>query len=198
MKKFTLFLIIFLFLIGGGSAFAQVGKAKKKPAVKTKSQKIVAKLTAGDREKFNPLADPNADLQKAIAKAQTENKRIILDIGGEWCGWCRKMDYYFLENKALAKLRDDNFVWIKVNFSPENENKAFLAKFPPILTYPHLFVLETDGSLLHSQDTTPLEEANLPVKKEISERETTANKDVEKSYDLFNFVQFLKTWSIYQ
>ncbi len=200
MKKTILFLIIIL--IGGSIAFAQIAKTKRKQAGKTKSVKTVKpqaanKKTALDREKFNPLANPNDDLQTAIARAQKENKRIILDVGGEWCGWCRKMDYYFLENKALAKMRDENFVWLKVNFSPENENKEFLTKFPAITGYPHLFVLEKDGSLLHSQNTSLLEEPNLPVimKPESSVREATENKAKEKSYDLYNFVEFLSLWS---
>ena len=200
MKKTTLFFIIIL--IGGSNAFAQTAKTKKKPTAKTKSTKTVNSLAANkpialEREKFNPTANPNDDLQKAIVKAQKENKRIILDVGGEWCGWCRKMDYYFLENPALAKLRDNNFIWVKINFSPENENKEFLTKFPEITGYPHLFVLETDGSLLHSQNTSLLEEPNLPVimKPESSVREATENKAKEKSYDLYNFVEFLSLWS---
>jgi hypothetical protein len=44
-----------------------------------------------------------------------------------------------------------------VNFSPDNENKAFLSRYPKVAGYPHLFVLDKTGKLLHSQDTALLE-----------------------------------------
>ena len=185
MKKITyLFLIV---LIGSFSVSAQKGTKKRivsKP--KTQAQKP-------EREKFDPKRNPAADLQAAIARAQKENKRIILDVGGEWCGWCVKMDYYFLENKGLAKLRDGNFIWVKVNFSPENENNEFLAKYPQIQGYPHLFVLETDGSLLHSQNTIELEEPNIPII--ATTKNIAIKKASERSYDIFKFAEFLKRWS---
>ena len=102
-------------------------------------------------------------MQTAIIRATAENKRIIIDIGGEWCGWCIQMDNYFLQHKDLAKLRDKNFIWVKVNMSEGNENKEFLGKYPKISGHPHLYVLEKDGSVLHSQNTSDIEEPDLPI-----------------------------------
>src|SRR5438876_4819788 len=110
------------------------------------------------REKFDPARDPKADLESAVVKAKAGGKRIILDLGGEWCSWCRFMDRFFFENPDLARLRDDNFVWVKVNFSDENENPAFLAAYPPAAGYPHLYVLDETGKLLLTQDTSALEQ----------------------------------------
>ncbi|MGE5810097.1 MAG: thiol-disulfide isomerase, partial [Ignavibacteria bacterium] len=45
----------------------------------------------------------------------------------------------------------------KINYSKENENKKFLSKYPKIPGYPHLFVLDENGKLLHSQNTSELE-----------------------------------------
>ena len=42
---------------------------------------------------------------------------------------------------------------LKVNWSKENKNEALLSKWPKIDGYPHLFVLDADGRLVHSQDT---------------------------------------------
>jgi len=46
---------------------------------------------------------------------------------------------------------------VKINFSPDNRNKKVLSKFPSISGYPHLFVLDESGNLIHSQDTAELE-----------------------------------------
>lgn len=118
---------------------------------------VPAKSESSVREKFDPKRDAAKDIADAISKAKKLNKRIILDVGGEWCGWCHKLDEFFATNLEAKKLLKDHYIVVKVNFSPENKNEAVLAKFPPIKGYPHLFVLEKDGKLLHSQDTGELE-----------------------------------------
>ncbi len=113
--------------------------------------------TKSEREKFDPKRDPEKDLAKAVAKATKETKRILLDVGGEWCGWCHKLDEFFRTNAEAASILKAHYVVVKVNFSPENKNEAFLSKYPKINGFPHLFVLERNGKLLHSQDTGELE-----------------------------------------
>jgi thioredoxin-related protein len=109
------------------------------------------------REKFDPKRDSAKDIQEAVKKATKENKRIMLDVGGEWCGWCHKLDNFFLTDKEAGDLLKKKFVVVKVNYSPENKNEAVLSKYPKINGYPHLFVLDKNGKLLHSQDTGLLE-----------------------------------------
>lgn len=181
MKKITLFL--FIFLIGTFGIFAQSSKSKKKTTAKTKTLKTAIQKTkaitiakATEAEKFNPSANPNSDLQAAIAVAKKQNKRIILDVGGEWCSWCHEMDRFITRNTELNKLRAENFIWLKINFSEENKNEAFLANYPQIKGYPHLYVLEKDGSFIYSKDTSELE-------------------DGVKSYNLQKFTGFLKEYS---
>jgi hypothetical protein len=47
---------------------------------------------------------------------------------------------------------------VKVNWSKENKNEKVLSAYPVIPGYPHLFVLGSDGTLVHSQDTSELEQ----------------------------------------
>ncbi len=51
-----------------------------------------------------------------------------------------------------------HYLIMKVNYSDENANAPFLAAYPEVPAYPHFFVLDTDGTLLHSQGTAELEE----------------------------------------
>jgi thioredoxin-related protein len=112
----------------------------------------------GERVKFDPKRDPSKDLEAAVSRATREDKRILLDVGGEWCIWCKRMDEFFIAQKDIGAMLKSNFVVVKVNFSPENENKELLSRYPKIKGYPHLFVLEKDGTFLHSQDTGLLED----------------------------------------
>lgn len=151
------------------------GQINAKTKYRSKGVSVKKKASTFTRDKFDPKRSPELDLVAAIKTASRSRKRIILDVGGEWCPWCVYMDKFFFENKQLAKLRDDNFIWVKVNFSDENENSKFLSAFPEFPAFPHLFVLDESGELLHSQDTSPLESA--------------------KGYDLERFTQFLTAWA---
>lgn len=107
-------------------------------------------------EIFDSKRDAAADLSAAIKKATKEKKPILVDVGGNWCGWCHKLDKLFKEDKEVAKMLK-SYVLVKVNYSQDNENKAVLSKFPKITGYPHIFVLDSAGKLIHSQDTGLLE-----------------------------------------
>lgn len=108
-------------------------------------------------EKFDPKRDAQKDIDNAIAEAIKSNRRIILDVGGNWCIWCKRLDTLFMKNNDLNEFMHKNYVVVKVNFSKENENEKVLSQYPEIKGYPHMFVLEKDGKLIHSQDTGELE-----------------------------------------
>ncbi|HBK47362.1 MAG TPA: disulfide bond formation protein DsbD [Xanthomonadaceae bacterium] len=124
---------------------------------------------------FDPARDPVADLEMAKVEAKRGGKRILVDVGGEWCSWCHILDEFIGGDGEIRSFRDANYVWLKVNFSEDNENAEFLRQFPEIQGYPHLFVLDNDGKLLHSQFTGELEKG--------------------KGYDRKKFFDFLKAWA---
>jgi thioredoxin-related protein len=110
--------------------------------------------------KFDPARDAAGDVAHAVALARTQGKRVIVDVGGEWCTWCHILDRFIEANADVRALVDANYVWVKVNFSKENRNAPLLSRWPRIAGYPHLFVLDGTGALLHSQDTGALEAGN--------------------------------------
>ena len=124
--------------------------------------------------KFDPSRNPFEDLKIAIEQAEQTNKNIILDVGGEWCIWCHRIDAFMHNNKEIKNLLDENYIVVKINFSKENKNEEFLSQYPKIEGYPHFFVLDRTGKLLHSQNTGDLEEG--------------------KDYDKVKFIDFLKKW----
>lgn len=118
---------------------------------------LLLALAADLPTRFDPARDAVQDLVTAREIATREGKNVLRDVGGKWCVWCRYMDRFFEEAAELKALRDQNYVVLKVNFSPENENQAFLGQYPKIRGYPHLFVLDAEGKLLFSQETGSLE-----------------------------------------
>jgi hypothetical protein len=106
---------------------------------------------------FDPSRDAARDLDAALSIARATRRRLLVEVGGEWSTWCRILDRFFAAQPELKRIRDANFVLLKVNFSRENQNAAFLVRWPKVADYPHFFVLDADGRLLHSQDSAALE-----------------------------------------
>ena len=125
-------------------------------------------------KKFDPARDPAKDVAAAAADAKAQGKRVLVDVGGEWCVWCHIMDDFIAADADVRAVLEANYIVVKVNWSPQNKNEAFLSAFPKINGYPHLFVLDGNGKLVHSQETDVLE--------------------LGRSYDKPKFLAFLKKW----
>ncbi|MGZ5437345.1 MAG: thioredoxin family protein [Pyrinomonadaceae bacterium] len=122
------------------------------------SQTAAAQSPYTPVSKYDPKRDAARDIDDAVAEAKRTNRRILLEVGGEWCSWCHILDEFFDKHADLTAMRDKNFVIVKINFSEENPNKEVLSRYGEINGYPHIFVLASDGKLLHSQDTAVFEE----------------------------------------
>lgn len=124
---------------------------------------------------YDPARNPADDLEETIRHAQESHKRILVEVGGDWCSWCHAIDHFMDENQVVASALRKDFVIMKVNMSEENRNEAFLSGYPDIPAFPYLFVLDSDGTLLHSQRTGDLEEG--------------------PSYNQQAFLAFLQNWA---
>lgn len=132
-------------------------------------------VAADHGQRFDPKRDAATDIREAVAKAKRTGKRVLLDVGGEWCIWCHRLDTLFMTHPELTGFLHRNYVVVKVNYSKENKNEAVLSHYPKIPGYPHLFVLENDGRLLRSLDTGELESG--------------------KGHDPAKVMAFLKKWA---
>ena len=53
--------------------------------------------------------------EEAFAKARSENKPILLDIGAVWCHWCHVMDRESYESPEVAQIINEKYIAIKVD-----------------------------------------------------------------------------------
>jgi thioredoxin-related protein len=127
----------------------------KSPATAQDSQEKGSFYTVAD---YGLDRDPAEDLKSTVERAQAEGKRILIQVGGEWCGWCKLLDAFIHDHEAIFARLEAGFLIMKVNYSRENYNRDFLGDYPDIPGYPHLYVLEKDGTLLYSKNTVELEE----------------------------------------
>jgi len=110
---------------------------------------------------FDPDRDAERDIKLAVKEANRTGRFILLEVGGDWCTWCRKFDDFFEEHAEITDYLHKNFILVKINFSPDNRNKDILETYPAIIRYPHLFILNTSGNLIHSQSTAEFEEGKI-------------------------------------
>ena len=52
---------------------------------------------------------------EVFARAKSEDKPILLDIGAVWCHWCHVIDRESYENAEIARIINENFVPVKVD-----------------------------------------------------------------------------------
>ena len=112
---------------------------------------------------FDPGSDPAKDLQAAIERARAEHKNILMDVGGNWCGWCLVLEKTLHEDPELSALLEKNYVVLHVNWSKENENAKFLKRYPEPVGYPSWYVLSPTGKVLKAETNTGELEANHKI-----------------------------------
>ncbi|MGI8772358.1 MAG: thioredoxin domain-containing protein [Acidobacteriaceae bacterium] len=89
-------------------------------AASSKSPAISGNALAGARSSYlrSAMHQPVAWQQwsaEAFARAERENKPVLLDIGAVWCHWCHVMDRESYEDASLAPIINERFIAIKVD-----------------------------------------------------------------------------------
>jgi thiol:disulfide interchange protein len=132
---------------------AQSGDAPESKAV------VETSSTYSPTQQFDEKRDVAADVQAAISEARRTHKRIILYVGGDWCMYCGQMHELFRKNSDLVQLRDSAFITVPVAYGyGKKDQDQVLAPYTKVLGIPHFFVLDSDGTLLHSQHVVELRE----------------------------------------
>ena len=117
---------------------------------------------------YNEDINPIEQIDQAVAKAKSEGKFVICQVGGNWCPWCLLFADFISNDTTISKMIDDNFVYIHVNYNPrksQDAEKAELAKKlmerlnrPARFGFPVFVVLDEEGKVIHIQDSGLLEE----------------------------------------
>jgi len=111
------------------------------------------------------IYDENADGVKQIADAlvvaKKENKRVLLQFGANWCGWCHKLHKLFQTDPGIAAKLKEAYVVVLVDVN-KGHNDGIDKRYgnPTRLGLPVIVILGADGKALATQDTGKLEEGD--------------------------------------
>ena len=107
---------------------------------------------------YNESANPTADILAAEKAAKPRGKRILLEFGGNWCGDCQVLDFYYHQG-ANADLLAKHYVVVRVDIGHMDHNVATALKYRVPITrgVPALALLDANGRLLYTEQPKEFE-----------------------------------------
>lgn len=101
---------------------------------------------------YSESANAAADIEAAERIARHDHKRILLDFGGNWCGDCQVLDFYY-HQAPNAELLAKYYIVVHVDVGhiDHNVNIANRYRVPIGKGVPALAVLDASGNLLYSE-----------------------------------------------
>lgn len=134
-------------------ALAPISSPAQAPAPSASS------VDAASKPKLPDLYDESANGDKqvadAVAIASKEHKRILLQFGANWCGWCRKLHALFEADASINKTLKNGYVAVLIDVNGDRNNDLVAKYDAKDYGLPFLVVLESDGKHLitkHSDD----------------------------------------------
>ena len=67
--------------------------------------------------------------ETAFTRAQQEGKLVLLDIGAEWCQYCKKMDAVTYQDAEVIRIINKNYIAIKADIEHTEEVKILYGDF---------------------------------------------------------------------
>ena len=100
-----------------------------------------------------------ADLDAALARAKASGKKVLLNMGGNWCGDCRAVAG-LMDNPQVKAFIEANFEVVFVNVGRYTENLDVAERFGvELCAAPTLVMLDADGTVLNPDDMITLRSA---------------------------------------
>ena len=122
----------------------------------------------GLKKVYNEEINPIGQIDQAVAKAKSEGKFVICQVGGNWCPWCLRFADFISNDTTISKVIADNFVYAHVNYNPrksggETQQQQAAALMKRLnncgrFGFPVFVVLDDSGYVIHIQDSSFLEE----------------------------------------
>ncbi len=107
---------------------------------------------------YDEKADATKDVAAAVARAKRENKRVLIQWGANWCGWCKWLAGTMKKDSTVRRTLMYEYEVVHVDVGQFDKHmdlaKSLGADFKAI---PFLTVLDADGKALAQQNTEPFE-----------------------------------------
>ena len=129
---------------------------------------MMVNAQATTRKVYDEDINPIRQIDLAVAKAKSEGKFVVCQVGGNWCPWCLRFADFITNDTTISKVIDENFVYAHVNYNPrKTEGEAKARQAAALMKrldncgrfgFPVFVVLNEEGRVVHIQDSSFLEE----------------------------------------
>jgi thiol-disulfide isomerase/thioredoxin len=139
---------------GAATAFAAV------PAPQMKSVTEMAQLETPLPIPYDAHADAEAALAATIARAKANGKRVLIDLGGNWCTDCRILAAV-MELPELKPFVAKHYEVVEIDVGRMNRNMQIPARYgvTKLDGVPTVLIVEPDGKLINATNSADLADA---------------------------------------
>lgn len=120
-------------------------------------------------ERRQPVYDESADageqIAAALAKAKKENRRVLIQWGANWCGWCVQLHDHMRADAELRRKLLYEYDLVHVDIGRFDKNLDLAERYGADVKgngVPFLTILDGDGAVLANQETGSLEASDDP------------------------------------
>jgi thiol-disulfide isomerase/thioredoxin len=107
---------------------------------------------------YDETADASRQIAEALARAGKENKRVLIQWGANWCGWCKFLDHLMETDRTLSRMIAYEYEKVLVDIGRGDKHQDVAKKYgAEIKGVPYLTILDANGNPLTNQQTVPFE-----------------------------------------
>ena len=120
---------------------------------------------------YDESADADAAVARAFAKARAEHKRLLIDLGGNWCADCRILAGV-MALPEMRQLLDTRYVVVLVDVGRFNRNLQIPARFgivERLQGVPSVLVVDAQGKLIDAGHIEALADARTMTPQAIAD-----------------------------
>jgi thioredoxin-related protein len=103
---------------------------------------------------YDEKADAKQLVADAVAAAKRENRRVLIQWGGNWCSWCILLHDKFKTDKVLSKTLRYEYDVVHIDSKNVELMDHYKASKKGV---PYLTVLDADGKVLANEETVQFE-----------------------------------------
>lgn len=114
---------------------------------------------------YDAAADARAQIAAALAKAKKENRRVLIQWGANWCGWCNKLHDQMRDDAQIRRKLLYEYDLVHVDIGQFDKNMEMAEHYGADVKgsgVPFLTVLDADGNVVANQETGSLEAPQDP------------------------------------
>lgn len=130
---------------------------------------------------YDEKADGKELVKAALAKAAKENRRVLIQWGANWCGWCHILHDVCKKDREIARLIQYEYDVVLLDIGKMDKNEDLVKKYDVDLKghgVPYFTILDGEGKLVVNSATDGFE--------------TPKEKSKTNGYETPKVVEFLK------